>query len=175
MPRAASTFALDLPPAGPRLLALWLPGLPLQRLARARETSGDRPVAVVEEGRVRCCDEAARAAGVRAGQTLAEALAACGPLLAVPHAPAADRAALRALAEALLAIAPAVEVSAPDALLLDAARRSKDEQLFRRATDIALQARAGDQALSAAKAWRAPSPACSSRRCWPGCRSPPRA
>lgn len=120
MPRAASTLALDLPPAGPRLLALWLPGLPLQRLARARETSGDRPVAVVEEGRVRCCDEAARAAGVRAGQTLAEALAACGPLLAIPHAPAADLAALRALAEALLAVAPAVEVAAPDALLLDA-------------------------------------------------------
>ncbi len=32
-------------------------------------------------------------------------------------------------------------------LMLDAARRTKDEQLFRRATDIALQARAGDQAL----------------------------
>ncbi len=33
--------------------------------------------------------------------------------------------------------------------MLDAARRTKDEQLFRRATEIALQARAGDQALSA--------------------------
>jgi tetratricopeptide (TPR) repeat protein len=43
-------------------------------------------------------------------------------------------------------------------VLLDAARRTKDEQLFRRATDIALQARAGDQALSAAKAWRASLP-----------------
>ena len=32
-------------------------------------------------------------------------------------------------------------------LMLDAARRGKDEQLFRRATEIALQARAGDQAL----------------------------
>ncbi|MGZ8259264.1 MAG: tetratricopeptide repeat protein [Caldimonas sp.] len=39
-------------------------------------------------------------------------------------------------------------------LMLDAARRTKDEQLFRRATDIALQARAGDQALSATLAWR---------------------
>ncbi len=39
-------------------------------------------------------------------------------------------------------------------LMLDAAKRGKDEQLFRRATDIALQARAGDQALSAALAWR---------------------
>ena len=39
-------------------------------------------------------------------------------------------------------------------LMLDAARRTKDEQLFRRATEIALQARAGDQALAAAVAWR---------------------
>lgn len=39
-------------------------------------------------------------------------------------------------------------------VMLDAARRARDEQLFRRATDIALQARAGDQALSAVMAWR---------------------
>lgn len=38
--------------------------------------------------------------------------------------------------------------------MLGAARRTKDEQLFRRATEIALQARAGDQALAAAVAWR---------------------
>jgi tetratricopeptide (TPR) repeat protein len=39
-------------------------------------------------------------------------------------------------------------------LMLDAAKRTKDEQLFRRATEIALQARAGEQALSATLAWR---------------------
>lgn len=39
-------------------------------------------------------------------------------------------------------------------LLLDAARRTGDERLFRRATDIALQGRAGDEALVAVKAWR---------------------
>ena len=39
-------------------------------------------------------------------------------------------------------------------LMLDAARRTGDEQLFRRATDIALQGRAGDEALVAVKAWR---------------------
>ena len=39
-------------------------------------------------------------------------------------------------------------------VILDAARRTRDEQLFRRAVDIALQARAGDQALSATRAWR---------------------
>jgi tetratricopeptide (TPR) repeat protein len=42
--------------------------------------------------------------------------------------------------------------------LLDAARRTKDEGLFRRSVDIALQARAGDQALSASRAWRLARP-----------------
>jgi tetratricopeptide (TPR) repeat protein len=39
-------------------------------------------------------------------------------------------------------------------LILDAAKRTNDEQLFRRATDVALQARAGEDALVAVKAWR---------------------
>ena len=46
------------------------------------------------------------------------------------------------------------EAGAAFQVILDAARRTKDEQLFRRATDIALQSRAGDQALVSAKAWR---------------------
>ncbi|PPE67917.1 tetratricopeptide repeat protein [Caldimonas caldifontis] len=44
-------------------------------------------------------------------------------------------------------------------LLLDAARKTRDERLFQRATDIALQARAGEQALAAAQAWRIAAPA----------------
>lgn len=39
-------------------------------------------------------------------------------------------------------------------IILDAARRYPDDQLFHRATDIAVQARAGDQALQAVRAWR---------------------
>jgi tetratricopeptide (TPR) repeat protein len=38
-------------------------------------------------------------------------------------------------------------------VLLDAARRTSDEELFKRVVNIALQARAGDQALAAARAW----------------------
>ena len=38
-------------------------------------------------------------------------------------------------------------------LLLDAARRTGDEGVFRRVVNIAMQARAGEQALTAAKAW----------------------
>ena len=38
-------------------------------------------------------------------------------------------------------------------VLLDAARRTADEALFKRVVNIAIQARAGDQALMAARAW----------------------
>ena len=40
------------------------------------------------------------------------------------------------------------------ALVLDAARRSRDAKLFQRAVEIALQARSGDAALAAARAWK---------------------
>ncbi|MBK9136033.1 MAG: tetratricopeptide repeat protein [Betaproteobacteria bacterium] len=44
------------------------------------------------------------------------------------------------------------------AVILDAARRTRDETLFRRAVDVALGARSGDQALAAARAWRTARP-----------------
>ncbi len=44
------------------------------------------------------------------------------------------------------------------AVILDAARRTRDEALFRRAVDIALAARSGDQALAASRAWRTTRP-----------------
>ena len=45
------------------------------------------------------------------------------------------------------------------ALMLDAARKTGDAQLFQRATDIALQARSGDTALQTALAWKQALPA----------------
>lgn len=105
----------------PRVLALHLPDLPLQRARRARvaEDAG-RPLAVVADGRVVCCDAEARARGVRVGGSVSEALAACGRLVPIPLEPAGDHAALAALAEAVFTLAPAVELSPPDVLLLDA-------------------------------------------------------
>lgn len=46
------------------------------------------------------------------------------------------------------------EPAAGFALILDAARKTKDAQLYQRAADIALQSRSGDAALQAAQAWR---------------------
>lgn len=39
-------------------------------------------------------------------------------------------------------------------LVLDAAKRARDEKLFQRAVEIALQSRSGDAALAAARAWK---------------------
>ncbi len=50
------------------------------------------------------------------------------------------------------------DLSAGYQLMLDAARRTGDEQLYRRSVEIALQARAGDEALAAVKAWRQAHP-----------------
>ena len=43
-------------------------------------------------------------------------------------------------------------------VILDAARRQRDDALFRRAIDIAREGRAGNQALAASRAWRAAKP-----------------
>jgi tetratricopeptide (TPR) repeat protein len=56
-----------------------------------------------------------------------------------------------------------IEASAGNAgnayeIVLDAARRTRSDQLFRRATEIALRARAGEQALAATRAWRSARP-----------------
>lgn len=44
-------------------------------------------------------------------------------------------------------------------LILDAARKQKDPQLYRRAVEVALQARSGEAALAAARAWAQALPA----------------
>lgn len=55
--------------------------------------------------------------------------------------------------------AQAQEPAAAFSLLLDAARKTGDEALFRRSVQIALRARSGDSALQAAKAWQEARPA----------------
>ncbi len=103
----------------PRVLAVVVPALPLQRVLRERPPAG--ALAVVSEGAVCHATAPALAAGVRPGDSLVQARAACAGLDVVPLDAAADRAALRALAEALLSLSPVAEVAFPDAVLLDAA------------------------------------------------------
>lgn len=112
------------PEGTPRVLALAIPDLPLQRAARERmgrsEEAPSRPLAVAHEGRLTHCDRAAWQAGARPGDSAVQAQAACATLVVVPLDERGDLLALQGLAEALLSLAPAVEVSPPDVLLVDA-------------------------------------------------------
>ncbi len=149
-----------------RVVAVFFPDLPLQRVHRSRPTAADGPLAIVEAGRVVNRDAAAAAQGVRVGATSAEALAACGRLAMLQLDAAADRAALRAVAEAMMALAPVVEVSPPDALLLDASAarllavhgadaRAGEDALARRA--VALAAEMGYSTRTAMATGRGPA------------------
>jgi protein ImuB len=109
----------------PRVVALHFPDLPLQRILRAREAAGSRlgrrtPIAIESGGRIACRDAEARAHGVAIGDGLLQAQAACSDLEIVSMDDGADSALLESLAEAMLAIAPTVEIAWPDSLLLDA-------------------------------------------------------
>ncbi len=119
------------PVVAPRVLALCFPDLPLQRVRRAREAEGlcashaashasHAPLAIEREGRVVACDMEARGRGVRPGDAIVQARAVCAHLEVLPIDDAADRAALEGVAEALLSLAPRVEVAPPDTLFLDA-------------------------------------------------------
>lgn len=50
------------------------------------------------------------------------------------------------------------DVGSAVSLLLDAARKTGDEQVYKRATDLALSARAGETALQSARSWRQAHP-----------------
>jgi protein ImuB len=117
----------------------------------------------------------ARAGGGRTGDSAVQAEAACAGLVAVPHDEREDRAALEALAEALLALGPAVEIVAPDVLLLDAsgarllARGAPDPDALLAARAVALAAELGFHARAAVATGRGPARALA--RCGTGPRS----
>jgi tetratricopeptide (TPR) repeat protein len=97
---------------------------------------------------------------------LALALGSAFPALALPPGPPSSTAVQNSGLDAPLfyqLLIGEIELRQGDAgtayqVMLDAARKTRDEPLFRRATEVALEAKAGDQALEAARAWRTAVP-----------------
>ncbi|MCB4822857.1 Y-family DNA polymerase [Roseicella aerolata] len=100
-----------------RIAALHLPLLPIER----RRLSGAAAVWTTQGSRRRliAVSPEAAAAGLRAGQALADAQAILPELVLHPHAPEADAAWLRRLAYWALCITPLPALDPPDGLLLD--------------------------------------------------------
>lgn len=107
-----------------RVAALELPELGLQAAIRAGEADPSAAVVLVvrRSGRQEVCGVSlpARTIGILPGMTLSQARALWPSVQDLPADPERNRALLRGLAEALLPLAPAVELAPPQTLLLDA-------------------------------------------------------
>ncbi|MCK6528012.1 DNA polymerase Y family protein [Myxococcota bacterium] len=111
---------------GRRLAWLDLPRLPAERHAGERDLGPRVPLVLWEEAgstrRVASVSIAASALGVEVGSTLAAARARVPDLRDAEMDPAADAAALAAVAEALLAFTPSLAVRPPSGIVLEIGR-----------------------------------------------------
>ncbi len=107
-----------------RLGYLHFPRFPVQRRVVDTPSLAGQPLLLFADDRgtqrVRFASGAALSQGVHPGQTLAAASAVAPAALRLPFDPAAEAAALHALGEALLPLAPGFQVDGPDGLWLDA-------------------------------------------------------
>lgn len=127
--RPASTPALAPPPIPRRYLALFLPWLPAERIARTAPPpdrfAPGKPLALIEKERgalriLAVCRQAA-ALGLAPGMALADARGQVPDLRALPHDPAADLALLERLARLCRDFTPSVSPDPPQGLVLDIA------------------------------------------------------
>ena len=107
----------------PRILSIWLPQLPLDRRVRLEDPRLSGPFAITCEEqnawRISHANRLALTAGVRAGQSLADARAICPDLLTAPSDPVREQGLLRALWRWADCLSPRVALDTPDGLLLD--------------------------------------------------------
>ncbi len=108
----------------PRVVSLWLPTWPTDRLRRRSDAVlPDKPlVTAAREGSrrvVACADATAQALGLRAGMTIAQAQAMVPGLVVIEADPAGDAAALARLAAWCLRYAPIAAPDPADGIVID--------------------------------------------------------
>ena len=123
-PMSAGARASAMSRAVPRrILAVWLPWWPTERLARRLPEARERPFATVAEVRGRiviaAVNDRARRAGVVEEMPLAAARAVVPDLVDHSADPAVDARVLESLARWAVRFTPRVAVAGPDALFLD--------------------------------------------------------
>ena len=106
-----------------RVLSIWMPRLPLDRLTRRQDARLAGPFAIIDEiksaWRVTHLNDAAVTAGLKPGMTLADARSVCPSLLSQPKDGVRESALLRALWRWADRFSPFVAIEPPDGLVLD--------------------------------------------------------
>src|SRR5881296_1365348 len=109
----------------PRIACLLVPDLPVAAACRADPDLAARPLALSEGGGphapIVAAAAAARARGVRAGHTVAQARAIAADLIVRPRDEAAERSAVRALVDVAASLASRIEAASDGAIFFDAA------------------------------------------------------
>lgn len=107
----------------PRILSIWLPLLPLNRLVRRGDPRVAGPFAMtIEEKnawRITHTNKKSKEAGVKPGQSLADARAICPDLLTEPCDPVREEGLLRTLWRWADVLSPQIALDSPDGLLLN--------------------------------------------------------
>ncbi|HXB53097.1 MAG TPA: DUF6504 family protein [Rhizomicrobium sp.] len=106
-----------------RILALWLPRLPTDRLIRKTGARSEAPLVISQKAnnalQVYALEARAQTLGLYKGQPLANACAMVQPLAIVPADEKADAALLEGIADWCDRFSPLVSLDAPDRLFLD--------------------------------------------------------
>src|SRR6202044_3985535 len=106
-----------------RILALWLPRLPTDRLIRKRGARSEAPLVISQKAnnalQVYALEAQAQKQGLYKGQPLANARAMVQPLCIVPADAKADAALLEGIADWCDRFSPLASLDSPDGLLLD--------------------------------------------------------
>src|SRR5438067_1685537 len=117
----------------PRIACLLVPDLPVAAACRADPDLAALPLALSEGGGphapIVAAAAAARARGVRAGHTVAQARAIAADLVVRPRDEAAERSAVRALVDVAASLASRLEAAAAGAALVRAARGEDERPL----------------------------------------------
>ncbi|RFA21271.1 DNA polymerase Y family protein [Subtercola boreus] len=96
-----------------RTMVLWCPDWPVRALAQFEGIPVEERIALVEHGVVFACSASARAEGVRRGQRIREAQAACVDLMAFDYDPALDYRSFEPVALAVEELMPGVQLLRP--------------------------------------------------------------
>ncbi len=100
-------------------ICLHLPLLPLEVFTRGSPGANSRPVALVQNQQVACCNDAAKAQGIVAGMSATTAGALASSLLCLEKNSDKERLALRQLAQWAYSLTPACCIKPPADLLLE--------------------------------------------------------
>ncbi|PPF86146.1 DNA polymerase, partial [Subtercola sp. Z020] len=99
--------------AAVRTIVVWCPDWPVRALAQAEGFSLDEPIALIDHGLVFACSPSARAEGVKRGQRVREAQAACVELMTFDYDPALDYRSFEAVVAAIEELMPGVQLLRP--------------------------------------------------------------